>query len=234
MKLGRTLLLGGLVLAPAIAHAQPFRGVYLGGAAGIHFMGEESIDSSSALGLPSGRAAFSNGFVGLGSVGYGFGNGLRVELEGSWRDNPLHAVLRPNDPTAAAGRQTATAVMANTLFDLDVRSRWIFPYIGAGLGYAWTRWHGVEAAAPGSLYTASGTSGNFAFQAMFGLSFPVPHVPGLSFTAEYRFFDVPGSLTFPSTYRAGTHLSSGNTVLHFDHSQSFLIGVRYAFGVTPP
>ena len=40
------------------------------------------------------------------------------------------------------------------------------------------------------------TQGNFAFQAIAGLSFPIPRVPGLSITAEYRFFGIPGSETF--------------------------------------
>ena len=234
MRLRPLLFLTAIVAVPASALAQPFQGIYIGGAAGVNFLGQESIHSSSALDLPSGRAQFSEGFTGLGSIGYGFGNGMRIELEGSWRSNPLHAVLRPGDPTEAGGRQVMTAVMANALFDIDIGSRWIFPYLGGGLGYAWTDWQRISASAPGSVFSADNTAGAFAYQAMAGLSFPVPHVPGLSFTAEYRFFAVPGGLTVQSSYLSGGHLAEGNTDFWFNHNQSLMLGVRYAFGVTPP
>ena len=234
MRLRPALLVSAILAAPAAAHAQPFRGVYIGGGAGWNFLGQESIHSSTGLDLPSGRAQFSNGFVGLGSIGYGFGNGLRVEIEGDWRDNPLHAILRPGDPTAPSGRQVTTAVMANVLFDIDISSRWVFPYIGAGAGYAWTDWQDVSATSTGSLYAANDTSGRFAYQGIAGLSFPVWHVPGLSLTAEYRFFGVQGPLTMSSSYTSGGHTATGNSDFSFDHNQSILLGVRYAFGVTPP
>jgi OmpA-OmpF porin, OOP family len=234
MRFRSALLLTAVLAAPAAAHAQPFRGVYIGGGAGWNFLGQESIHSSTGLDLPSGRAQLSNGFVGLGSIGYGFGNGLRIEIEGDWRNNPLHAILRPGDPTAASGRQVTSAVMANALFDLDIGSRWVFPYLGAGVGYAWTRWQDVSATAPGSVYSADSTSGRFAYQGIAGLSFPVWHVPGLSFTAEYRFFGVQGPVTIASSYAADGHTATGNTDFSFEHNQSILIGVRYAFGVTPP
>ncbi len=234
MRFRSALLLTAVLAAPAAARAQPFRGVYIGGGAGWNFLGQESIHSSTGLGLPSGRAQLSDGFVGLGSIGYGFGNGLRVEIEGDWRNNPLHAILRPNDPTAPSGRQAMSAVMANALFDLDIGSRWVFPYLGAGVGYAWTRWQDISATAPGSTFSANSTSGRFAYQGIAGLSFPVWHVPGLSLTAEYRFMGVQGPITMSSSDTAGGHTATGNTDFSFDHNQSVLIGVRYAFGVTPP
>lgn len=234
MKLRHLLLLTAVLAAPVPALAQPFRGIYIGGAAGANFLGQESIHSSTALDLPSGRAQFSNGFVGLGSIGYGFGNGVRVELEGSWRNNALHALLRPDEPTAAGGRQVTAAVMANALFDIDISSRWIFPYLGAGIGYAWTDWQHLSASAPGSTFSADDTAGALAYQAMVGLSFPVPHVPGLSFTAEYRFFAVTGALKMQSSQMTDGHLAEGDTEFSFNHNQSVLLGVRYAFGITPP
>ncbi|MGH7117600.1 MAG: OmpA family protein [Acetobacteraceae bacterium] len=234
MKLRHLLLLTAVLAAPIPAFAQPFRGIYIGGAAGANFLGQESIHSSPGLDLPSGRAQFSNGFVGLGSIGYGFGNGVRVELEGSWRNNALHALLRPGDPTEAGGRQVTAALMVNALFDIDIGSRWIFPYLGGGIGYAWTDWQRISASAPGSVFSVDDTAGALAYQAMAGLSFPVPHVPGLSFTAEYRFFAVPGALTMQSSLRSGGRLAEGDTDFSFNHNQSILLGVRYAFGITPP
>ena len=82
------------------------------------------------------------------------------------------------------------------------------------------------------------TQGSFAFQAIGGLAFPIPGVPGLSLTAEYRFFGVPGSETFAgSRLIAGIAGTGGPVPLKRraqQYNHSFLLGVRYAFNVAPP
>ena len=50
----------------------------------------------------------------------------------------------------------------------------------------------TPSAPPTGVISSNDTEGGFAFQAIAGLSFPIPNVPGLSLTAEYRFFGVPG------------------------------------------
>ena len=90
--------------------------------------------------------------------------------------------------------------------------------------------------APSDQHHFDQTEGNFAFQAIGGLSFPIPGVPGLSVTSEYRFFGVPGSESF-----AGTQVVAGvpapvPVTLRPQHqfNHSFLLGVRYAFNVASP
>ena len=71
--------------------------------------------------------------------------------------------------------------------------------------------------------------GPFACQAIAGLSFPIPNVPGLSLTAEYRFFGVLGGQNL-----LGHHNATRRTIplkLQQQYNNSFLLGVRYAFGV---
>jgi len=219
-----------LLVAPLAARAQPFQGLYVGAGAGYNL--------PENWPAPAGTAAKPDGgIVGLGSIGYALGNGIRFELEGSYR----HAGLNNSTATSTnSGSVQTYGAMANVLFDMDIGVPWLFPYIGGGLGYAWTdfsRSTTFTAAAFPSISNHIGqTNGNFAFQAIGGLAFPIPGVPGLSLTTEYRFFAVPGSETFTGTSVvagvAGT-VPGGFKVQH-QYNHSFLLGVRYAFNVAPP
>ena len=124
--------------------------------------------------------------------------------------------------------------MANALFDMDVGLPWLYPYIGGGVGYAWTNLNNVTygAAPPPFAGNANGTQGNFAFQAIGGLAFPMPGVPGLSLTAEYRFFGIPGQR---NVHRVALPVPSPiPTRADQQYNNSFLFGVRYAFNVAAP
>ena len=83
--------------------------------------------------------------MGVLGLGWGFGNGLRAEVEGSYRSNDLDSfetrrvngalVARPG----AKGRVASHAVTANLFHDFDL-GRFglpLRPYVGAGLGYGW-------------------------------------------------------------------------------------------------
>ena len=137
---------------------------------------------------PLGRSAAQleprGGFVGLGSVGYALGNGFRFELEGNYRQ--ATSWQRDGLPSVPAASVQTYGVMANALFDIDVGVPWLYPYIGGGVGYAWTHLSQSAIFAPASFPLISNhfdqTEGNFAFQAIGGLSFPIPGVPGLSLT----------------------------------------------------
>ncbi len=219
-----------LLAAPIAAEAQPFHGLYIGGGAGYNLPENDPVAGGDEI-KPGGE------FVGLGSVGYGLGNGLRFELEGNYREAPLpvvsNAVVASN-----SGYLHTYGVMANVLYDLDVGLPWLYPYIGGGAGYAWSHFSRqrsfTDAAFPLLSESINQTQGGFAFQAIGGLSFPMPGVPGLSVTAEYRFFGMPGSETFTENQTfAVTDPPVAFKVQHqYDHS--FLLGVRYSFGQTPP
>ena len=132
-----TLLCGPVVLVAGRAAAQPVSGLYVGGGGGGNLLQDEEVRLSPEF--PGGKDRFDVGTAAVGSVGYGFGNGVRVELEGNWRYNGLQHFLQTPYATRAGGEQQNYGAMANVLFDMDIGLNWIYPYFGAGVGYGWTR-----------------------------------------------------------------------------------------------
>ena len=230
MRFRGWMLALALLSAPLAAEAQPFHGLYVGAGAGYNLPENDSLSTGGEI-KPHG------GFVGLGSVGYAFGNGFRVELEGNYREAPLND---SNTLFSSSGHLHTYGAMVNVLFDMDIGVPWLYPYIGGGVGYAWSNFSSQQtftaAAFPLLRQNVNNTEGNFAFQVIGGLSFPIPNIPGLSITTEYRFFGVPGSETFSGTNTvAGVAAPvpvSGKIEHQYNHS--FLLGVRYAFDVAPP
>lgn len=226
------LLTASLLTAPWVltggAAAQPVTGLYVGAGAGANFMQQEQV-RLSVTGQPPryGSTGFETGVVALGSVGWGFGNGLRLEVEGNYRHNDTGARTAFTDP---GGSEQKYGGMVNALFDLDVGSPYVYPYIGAGIGYA----HIERRGGAGRFTTGTSSDNGFAYQAIAGLSFPIPWVVGLSLTAEYRYYAMPGDRTYTSTALgpSGPVGASLKTRGNFNHD--LMLGIRYAFNVAPP
>ncbi len=130
----------GLALLPVAAMAQPISGLYIGAAGGVGFQQPERIRGISPGGVtglvPSTAGlGYKAGYVGLGSIGWGFGNGVRLEVEGSYRDNDRDFGTTLPGVVGQSGKETKIGGMANVLFDTDIGSRYVFPYLGAGAGY---------------------------------------------------------------------------------------------------
>jgi len=231
-------LLATPVLSCSLAYAQPVSGLYIGAGGGANFLQDERIDSVRTLGVttPSNaRARFDTGIVGIGSLGYGFGNGVRVELEGNYRYNRPSS-FRTATPgiRSVGGREQKYGPMANVLFDLDIGSPYAFPYIGAGAGVSWVAHRVRVANANGTLNDQGGTDNSFAYQAIAGISFPIPPVVGLSLTAEYRYYALAGEREFGRTISGFGTTSSSQIRTSDNYNHSLLLGLRYAFNVTPP
>ena len=250
MPIRTTLMAATALAAPAlvpvpwvgVARAQPVTGLYIGGGGGANFLQDERTTSTRIGGVTvvpgTGRTRFDTGVVGLGAVGYGFGNGLRVEVEGDYRYNRIDP--RPVlGRVSAGGREQKYGAMVNALFDLDVRSPYVFPYVGAGVGYQWVaqRYERVRAL-PGlgtTVEESGGTDSSFAYQGIAGLSFPIPPVVGLSLTAEYRFMGLTGDRRFGGTFAGvGAGSSTLRTTTEDNYNHSLLLGLRYAFYVPRP
>ncbi len=242
-----TLLTGiGAVLALAtqVAKAQPVTGPYVSLGGGGNLLQDEHLKLDENF--PAGKFRYdTGGAAGLGAVGYGFGNGFRVEVEGNWRYNGLRQYLGTDFPTHAGGEQQNYGGMVNGLFDMDVRSPYVYPYFGAGIGYEFTNWHHIQDYGTNSSYVfdADGTHGDLAYQGIFGLAFPIAFFPGLSITAEYRWMSLLGNGQFKGQ-SIGTQgafgpkplgLARGNVDITSDNNHSALLGIRYElFPPAPP
>ncbi len=239
MRLRVALLAASLLACPVIARAQPFQGLYIGAGAGYNYLQDVETRASPGLGLRPLKLTGSSGFAGLGSLGYGFGNGVRIELEGNYRQTSPGHLAGTAFPTALNGDIRSYGVMANALFDMDIGLPWLYPYLGVGAGYSWTNLDTL--AATGTTFPfalrSNDTVGGFTYQVMAGLSFPIPNVPGLSVTSEYRFFETLGPEAFQAASVQGLpppRVGAGNFDLRNQYNHSVMLGVRYAFSVAPP
>ncbi|MGG5887061.1 OmpA family protein [Falsiroseomonas sp. HC035] len=239
----RTALLAATVLAlPLAAQAQPISGLYVGAGAGVNLLQETDVELSRQFGgttaSRTASAEFNYGYVGVISLGYGFGNGVRAEIEGSYRENEVDSITGANAlgrPLRSDGKARSYGVMANALYDFDLGpGAFVTPYVGIGAGYQWHEYDGTRVSGPAGSVSIDGEDGRFAYQAIVGAAFPISAAPGLAITAEYRFM---GTLSpeFDSVGRAPNGATTARGTAEVDNfNHSLLVGLRYAFGVTPP
>ncbi|WP_161601003.1 outer membrane protein, partial [Teichococcus oryzae] len=244
----RSLCLTASMLSlPAVAQAQPIQGPYLGAGAGLDIRQDSDTSAVGRLGngftgIGAGRdgsAEFDLGGVGVLSLGYGFGNGLRVELEGNVRGATLdsysgHSGFGPWGNFR--GEAYTYGVMANLLYDFTIPDAAVVPYVGAGLGYSWTHLTNVRATSRvnGDRLAVDGIWGNLAYQAIAGAAVPISAVPGLSLTAEYRFFGQLDNDYKTVLWRQGGTPQYGKMEFADNMHHSLLVGVRYAFNQPAP
>ena len=231
----RSAILAVIVCAGAsAAHAQPIDGLYVSGGGGVRAPFPITT-TSYAPGFGGGFDLNQKaGYDARLALGYAFGNGWRVEAEVNDGTNNVGAVTGASYLTSGRGSVRNVGAMANTLFDLDIGSPYAFPYLGAGAGYQMTRLSGVSVSRADSAasFTATGEKGAFAAQAIVGVSFPIPNMPGLSVTADYRMMDILGGDSFGVTSSSAP--GSGSVKLHNQFNQSGILSIRYAFNTPPP
>jgi OmpA-OmpF porin, OOP family len=222
MKFRNALVAATILALPLAANAQPITGLYIGAGAGINILQQErvsivgnSTDLKSHIG-----PAFAV------SLGYGLGNGLRAELEGSFRQNGFKGTS--TDFVSAGGNEQKFGAMVNVLYDF-VGVPYVQPYVGVGAGYIWAKESNLHITAAG-FNSAAGTDtqGKFAYQGIIGASLPI--TPALALTADYRFMGLVGDRNYdgnvngvPATFK-----------LEKDYNHTVLVGFRYAFGAAAP
>jgi outer membrane protein OmpA-like peptidoglycan-associated protein len=233
MKLRIALLAATVLALPVAVKAQPISGLYVGAGAGYNILQNENVNSVPGI-AGGGHLKFNGGFVGLGSVGYGLGNGLRFEIEGDYRDNKLNKLSTSRGAFPGGGDEQKMGAMVNALYDFNI-SPFFVPYVGAGAGYSWTFLkHATTYGATGGL-RAEDWAGSFAYQGIAGVGVPIPAIPGLTLTAEYRFFGLGEDTSFHGAfYNAAGQATFGSLKTTTDYNHSFLLGVRYAFNAAPP
>jgi opacity protein-like surface antigen len=247
----RHLLCLGALTLPVAALAQPVQGLYVEVGGGANIVGDLLSANETT------KVETNIGGLGLVDIGCGFGNGLRAEIEGSYRSNGISGIstLRQNGNllplSNATGSVRTFAVMANVKYDLPFHTPAlpIQPYVGGGAGYGWldlgnASGNGVGrfALPQGNSFTGPtlvdfGSGGAFAYQAIAGASMPLRVLPGLSLTLEYRFFgtarvDVPVGRTAANTtnFVNGAVPSAATHNGFTEQNNAILIGLLYTFG----
>ncbi len=269
MKFRHALLAATILAAPATASAQgffnnflppaatePVTGLYVGAGAGWNHVDKRSTTARGGnagyfAGVPAngqGNIRFEEGWGGAASIGWGFGNGIRAEVEGNYRTNAVNKFGGFGGPRASAafskatGREHEYGVMGNAFYDFQLPAFFptmpipVVPYIGGGVGYIWTDLNNVggRRLPAGNTVSIDDTQGRFAYQGIAGLAFPVTAIPGLSITAEYRYLgtlqdNFNGGVNSPT----GAPVSRGRFEVDQANKHSAFLGLRYAL-YTPP
>jgi OOP family OmpA-OmpF porin len=219
---------------PGAAQAQPVSGLYVGAGAGINMWHDQS---SRGLRFHDDDI----GVAGVASLGWGFGNGFRAEVEGSIRNSEMQRVVANGaGRIGSSGYLNQYGAMANVLFDFDMSSfgappSAVQPYVGVGIGYLWSEMSSVRLATGSSTYRIDDTSGEFAYQAIVGAAWGLGSIlPGLALTTEYRYLGaLDGSFNIGRTTGPATATVPGSVKLATSN-HSVLLGLRYAFNTPAP
>jgi OOP family OmpA-OmpF porin len=253
-----TLLASTLMVAaaPVAAFADTVSGPYVSLGAGYNLLQDEYLHTDPAIsGIPSGRSTdpvtgntsssstrfkWGDGFNGMGAIGYGLGNGIRIELEGDYYQNEINERSGSPAPGTSSGHTESYGAMGNVYYDLDL-SRFgiptfgLTPYVGAGAGYQWSHLSPITTiSSDGSVDRVGGTNGSFAFQGIAGVAYPVPSIPGLNLTLEYRYLEALNDDHFDGEHFQPYGLNKGNVRLSAEQNHSVMLGLRYALWQPAP
>jgi OmpA-OmpF porin, OOP family len=242
VKLKNTLLAATLIAAPSSSQAQPANpppvtGLYVSLGAGANILMDEHL--VNAMGTAADAKLRSRvGPAVVVALGYGLGNGIRLELEGDYRNNRFSQGRDFGFPAAAGGNEVKYGPMFNALYDLTglIPFPYAAPYAGVGVGYQWAHFDKVHAYGAGGFprFDSNDTRGALAYQAIIGTVIPFQFVPGLATTIEYRFLGLAHRDYDVSAGAAPGVNSVGKLKFGNDFNHSLLIGVRYNFGAPTP
>jgi OmpA-OmpF porin, OOP family len=201
------------------------------GAGANYLMDEHLVNSTGSASDASLRSRI--GPAAVVALGYGLGNGIRLELEGDYRNNRFSEGRDFGFPAAAGGNEVKYGPMVNALYDLAglIPFPYAAPYAGVGVGYQWTHFDEVHAYGVGGLpsFASNDTRGAFAYQAIIGAVIPFQLIPGLG-TIEYRFLGTTSRNYDVTATAALGGATPGRLKLGNDFNHALLIGLRYNFG----
>lgn len=237
MKTKHILLFGAAAtILPCVAQAQPITGLYIGAGAGVNFLQQVNVTPANLNVSNRAQFGFDPGFAGNVALGYGLGNGVRLEIEGAYSYNDTGSVnlSRGYSSNNTRGHVQQYGGFGNAFYDFNMG--WpVTPYLGAGLGYEESEVRvGTYSSNCCLVKTPNRSQGTFAYQVIAGVSYPLTNVaPGLALTAEYRFI---GTESISGSQNVTVNGTTTNISARFAErlNHQVLLGVRYAFGATPP
>ncbi len=236
MNLKTTLLTAAasLAIAPA-AHA--YEGLYGSIGAGLSYFGYENDVSNDSVAVPGpvtfdSDSDYDNGIGIYAAIGKAHGNGVRTELEYSYRNADIDQI-DPNPGFAGVlagdinGDTKIHALMVNALYDFQNGVDGITPYIGAGAGVARVN-HSIAGANAGSGFSIAYGSFdyNFAYQGIAGVA--VGLAEGLTLDLSYRYFNMLGNKYNATINGVGSEVKANAS------SHNLFAGLRWNFGASTP
>ena len=248
MHMKRVSMAFAAVLSMSVSHvmASTVTGPYISGGAGYditqsqhgHFQPGSQADGFGGSGSGAGQFRHKDGYTGYASFGWGFGNGLRAEVEGDYFYSQINHLNRVAAKNQTGGGDRNYGGFVNVLYDIDLKRNFgidvpVTPYVGVGAGYLWSAMDDVNTNYANGTHTRwSGDKGGFAYQGIVGVAYDIPDVPGLALTADYRFI---GQNAFGNgAYHSQTGSHSGNVDFDQRFNHQFTLNVRYAFNTAPP
>ncbi len=236
MRMRHVLLATTVVAAAGLgaARADTVTGPYISLGAGYNLHMDEGVHFSRVTNTSGGHYSFGDGYQGQGSLGYGLGNGLRVELEGNYLYNNINELGGAATPGSTTGHQESYGALVNVLYDLDlskygIPTFGIAPYVGVGAGYEWTHLSPLTTVSANAVDRVGGTNGSFAYQGIVGIAYPLDDLtPGLAATLEYRFLGTLNQDAYQDTHYQRYGVNKGNADFTDNFNHTLMVGLRYA------
>jgi OOP family OmpA-OmpF porin len=210
------------------AAAQPVTGPYIAAGGGYNvesaqkaknvYLNSQALDGKQDINL-------KNGYTGDASIGYGFGNGVRVEIEGDYIHDNFGKTKYNGTTFYSGGHEARYGVFGNVLYDMDVGLPYLYPYVGVGVGYQDDALHQYDNY--GTVYDK--TKGTLAYQGIAGVAFPIAMVPGLSLTAEYRLVGL-----LPRKFNGGNDIGFSTFKAEDEFNNQVQVGLRYQLFTPAP
>ena len=143
--------------------------------------------------------------------------------------------------SVTSGSLESYGIFGNVFYDVDLTKFGLNvtafqPYVGVGVGVLWTRAGAFQSNfVNGTVLRTGGTASNFDYQGILGIGVPIPEVPGLKLSIDYRFIGVNVNSGAVGEYFANRTLSKGTVHLSDAFTHQFTVGFSYAFyHPTPP
>jgi opacity protein-like surface antigen len=150
--------------------------------------------------------------------------GLRVDIEGSYRQNKVKGFWTSNTGTptgVSSGRldfdESVWAVLGNVWWDIDLGSQFV-PYIGGGAGWGESKLDG-KFQGSGGVPTFNFTGDGFAWQLGAGITWRL--APNVAIGIGYRYFSAPDvdvrppGFAFPNDAQGNVNVDSQSVLLDF-------------------
>ncbi len=207
------LVLAASALASVDAAAQQTSGWYIGGGLGANWLRDSDVGGS---GVTTTKAEFDTGLAAAAAVGYGLGNGFRLEAELGYRKNDVDKV----GGAAGGGDVSQWSLMGNVLYDFQTGTAFT-PYVGLGLG-------GVRVDVDGGRTFSGGRTINdddtaFAYQGIAGVAYSL--APQWKLDLSYRYF-----ASLDPSFKTNDNLK----VDAENRNHTVLLALRYEFGAPKP